>query len=181
MGAAPRLVRAAGRLLPRSGLHAAHRNRAGRTGTGISSRPRSITASFRDRCCASGKGRGGCRCFQRQPTRRSWCTARADDPSNVDALPRKARRSCRRMACDGSLSCPNPPASVFTIRMSRRGDLNRGTYTGQAGQCISSQRTTRAYDREVFLVLKEFAPSFSRGGDMRWTSSPAVHQGIAAN
>src|SRR5215469_13690690 len=23
-----------------------------------------------------------------------------------------------------------------------------------------------AYDREVFLVLKEFAPSFSRGGDM---------------
>jgi hypothetical protein len=36
------------------------------------------------------------------------------------------------------------------------GDLSCGTYTGRFG----------AYDREVFLVLKEFEPSFSRGGDM---------------
>jgi FtsP/CotA-like multicopper oxidase with cupredoxin domain len=47
------------------------------------------------------------------------------------------------------------------------GDLNRGTYTGQVGPIyIESQHDPGAYDREVFLVMKEFAPSFSRGGDM---------------
>ena len=47
------------------------------------------------------------------------------------------------------------------------GDLNRGTYTGQAGPVyIEPKNNTGAYDREVFLVLKEFAPAFSRGGDM---------------
>ena len=47
------------------------------------------------------------------------------------------------------------------------GDLNRGTYTGQAGPVyIEPENNPGAYDREVFLVLKEFAPSFSRGGDM---------------
>jgi len=48
-----------------------------------------------------------------------------------------------------------------------RGDLNRGTYTGQAGPAyIEPRNNPGAYDREVFLVMKEFAPSFSRGGDM---------------
>src|ERR1700757_4523909 len=47
------------------------------------------------------------------------------------------------------------------------GDLNRGTYTGQAGPVyIEPRDNPGAYDREVFLVLKEFAPAFSRGGDM---------------
>jgi FtsP/CotA-like multicopper oxidase with cupredoxin domain len=47
------------------------------------------------------------------------------------------------------------------------GDLNRGTYTGQAGPVyIEPQHNPGAYDREIFLVLKEFSPSFSRGGDM---------------
>ena len=46
-------------------------------------------------------------------------------------------------------------------------DLNRGTYSGQAGPVyIEPANNPGAYDREVFLVLKEFAPSFSRGGDM---------------
>jgi hypothetical protein len=46
-------------------------------------------------------------------------------------------------------------------------DLNRGTYTGQAGGVyIEPRENARAYDREVFLVLKEFEPSWSRGGDM---------------
>ena len=39
------------------------------------------------------------------------------------------------------------------------GDLNRGTYTGQAGPVYIEPK-------DVFLVMKEFAPSFSRGGDM---------------
>jgi FtsP/CotA-like multicopper oxidase with cupredoxin domain len=47
------------------------------------------------------------------------------------------------------------------------GDLNRGTYTGQVGPVyIEPKNEPGAYDREVFLVLKEFGPSFSRGGDM---------------
>jgi FtsP/CotA-like multicopper oxidase with cupredoxin domain len=46
-------------------------------------------------------------------------------------------------------------------------DLNRGTYTGQAGPVyIEPKSNPGAYDREVFLVMKEFAPAFSRGGDM---------------
>jgi FtsP/CotA-like multicopper oxidase with cupredoxin domain len=47
------------------------------------------------------------------------------------------------------------------------GDLNRGTYTGQAGAVyIEPKNNPGAYDREVFLVMKEFEPSLSRGGDM---------------
>jgi len=46
-------------------------------------------------------------------------------------------------------------------------DLNRGTYTGQAGPVyVEPKNNPGAYDREVFLVLKEFEPTFSRGGDM---------------
>ena len=46
-------------------------------------------------------------------------------------------------------------------------DLNRGTYSGQVGPVyIEPKDNPGAYDREVFLVLKEFNPSFSRGGDM---------------
>ena len=46
-------------------------------------------------------------------------------------------------------------------------DLNRGTYTGQAGPVyIEPKNNARAYDREIFLVMKEFEPAFSRGGDM---------------
>ena len=47
------------------------------------------------------------------------------------------------------------------------GNLNRGTYTGQVGPVyIEPKSEPGAYDREVFLVLKECQPSFSRGGDM---------------
>lgn len=47
------------------------------------------------------------------------------------------------------------------------GDLNRGTYTGQVGPVyIEPKNEPGSFDREVFLVLKECQPSFSRGGDM---------------
>ena len=50
-------------------------------------------------------------------------------------------------------------------------DLNRGTYTGQSGPVFIEPRLNPgAYDQEVFLVLKEFEPSFSRGGDMAMDS-----------
>ena len=46
-------------------------------------------------------------------------------------------------------------------------DLDRGTYTGQAGPVYVEPASNRGtYDREIFLVMKEFEPTFSRGGDM---------------
>jgi FtsP/CotA-like multicopper oxidase with cupredoxin domain len=46
-------------------------------------------------------------------------------------------------------------------------NLSLGTYTGQAGPVyIEPLNNPGAYDREIFLVLKEFLPSFSQGGDM---------------
>ena len=46
-------------------------------------------------------------------------------------------------------------------------NLDRGTYTGQVGPVyIEPRDNPGAYDREFFLVLKEFEPTFSRGGDM---------------
>ena len=46
-------------------------------------------------------------------------------------------------------------------------DLDRGTYTGQAGPVyVEPASDPGAYDREVFLVMKEFEPALSRGGDM---------------
>jgi len=46
-------------------------------------------------------------------------------------------------------------------------DLARGTYTGQVCPVyIEPRQNAGAYDREVFIVMKEFAPSWSRGGDM---------------
>jgi FtsP/CotA-like multicopper oxidase with cupredoxin domain len=46
-------------------------------------------------------------------------------------------------------------------------NLNAGQYSGQVGPVyIEPRHEPGAYDREVFLTLKEFAPSFSLGGDM---------------
>ncbi|NCT66104.1 MAG: multicopper oxidase domain-containing protein [Rhodanobacteraceae bacterium] len=46
-------------------------------------------------------------------------------------------------------------------------DLTRGQYSGQVGPVyIEPRHEPGAYDREVFLVLKEFDPFFSQGGDM---------------
>ena len=47
------------------------------------------------------------------------------------------------------------------------GDLSLGQYSGQVGPVyIEPERQPGAYDREVFLTLKEFEPFFSQGGDM---------------
>jgi FtsP/CotA-like multicopper oxidase with cupredoxin domain len=46
-------------------------------------------------------------------------------------------------------------------------DLRAGQYGGQVGIVyVEPKREPGDYDREVFLLLKEFEPSFSRGGDM---------------
>jgi FtsP/CotA-like multicopper oxidase with cupredoxin domain len=46
-------------------------------------------------------------------------------------------------------------------------DLDRGTYSGQSGPVyIEPRRNSGAYDREIFLTLKEFGATCSKGGDM---------------
>lgn len=46
-------------------------------------------------------------------------------------------------------------------------DLSKGQYGGLVGPVyIEPKQQAGSYDREVFLVLKEFSPALSRGGDM---------------
>jgi FtsP/CotA-like multicopper oxidase with cupredoxin domain len=48
-----------------------------------------------------------------------------------------------------------------------KADLSAGQYSGLVGPVyIESKNHLGDYDREVFLTLKEFEPTFSRGGDM---------------
>jgi FtsP/CotA-like multicopper oxidase with cupredoxin domain len=63
---------------------------------------------------------------------------------------------------------PQPAGYRFYHTHNRAGaDLSAGQYGGQVGHVyIEPKREPGNFDQEVFLVLKEFGPSFSRGGDM---------------
>src|SRR6516164_2763544 len=63
---------------------------------------------------------------------------------------------------------PNPSGLRFYHTHNRAGaDLYSGQYSGQVGPVyIEPKENPGRYDREVFLTLKEFEPTFSRGGDM---------------
>lgn len=63
---------------------------------------------------------------------------------------------------------PHPAGYRFYHTHNRAGaDLSAGLYSGQVGHVyIEPKNEPGDYDREVFLVLKEFEPTFSRGGDM---------------
>lgn len=63
---------------------------------------------------------------------------------------------------------PNPAGCRLYHTHNRAGaNLAAGQYSGEVGPVfIEARREPGRYDREVFLVLKEFEPSFSRGGDM---------------
>ena len=63
---------------------------------------------------------------------------------------------------------PGPAGLRFYhTHLSAGADLHAGQYSGQAGAVyIEPKHEAGAYDREVFLVLKEFEPFFSKGGDM---------------
>ncbi|HYV73535.1 MAG TPA: multicopper oxidase domain-containing protein [Candidatus Binatia bacterium] len=63
---------------------------------------------------------------------------------------------------------PNPSGLRFYHTHNRAGaDLYAGQYGGQVGPVyIEPKENPGRYDREVFLTLKEFEPTFSRGGDM---------------
>ena len=63
---------------------------------------------------------------------------------------------------------PQPSGFRFYHTHKRAGAyLHAGQYSGQVGPVyIEPASHPGDYDREVFLVLKEFEPSFSQGGDM---------------
>jgi FtsP/CotA-like multicopper oxidase with cupredoxin domain len=63
---------------------------------------------------------------------------------------------------------PHPSGLRFYHTHNRAGaDLHAGQYSGQVGAVyIDPKHEPGLYDREVFLVLKEFEPYFSQGGDM---------------
>jgi FtsP/CotA-like multicopper oxidase with cupredoxin domain len=63
---------------------------------------------------------------------------------------------------------PRPSGFRFYHTHNRAGaDLGAGQYSGQVGPVyIEPKSSPGNYDREVFLVMKEFEPRFSRGGDM---------------
>jgi FtsP/CotA-like multicopper oxidase with cupredoxin domain len=89
-------------------------------------------------------------------------------PTDVDGAaeegtPFVPARGMRRIAFT-----PRPAGFRFYHTHNRAGaDLHAGQYSGQVGPVyIEPKHEPGSYDREVFLVLKEFEPSFSRGGDM---------------
>jgi FtsP/CotA-like multicopper oxidase with cupredoxin domain len=63
---------------------------------------------------------------------------------------------------------PKPAGLRFYHTHNRAGaNLAAGQYSGQMGPVyIEPRENPGRYDREVFLTMKEFAPSFSQGGDM---------------
>ena len=63
---------------------------------------------------------------------------------------------------------PGPSGFRFYHTHARAGsNLYAGQYSGQVGLVyIEPKHEPGRYDREVFLTLKEFEPTFSRGGDM---------------
>jgi FtsP/CotA-like multicopper oxidase with cupredoxin domain len=89
-------------------------------------------------------------------------------PSNVDGSAEEGTPFVPAHGMSRIAFVPRPRGFRFYHTHVMAGnDLARGTYTGQSGPVyIEPKNNPGAHDREVFLVLKEFAPTFSRGGDM---------------
>lgn len=85
------------------------------------------------------------------------------DGSAEEGTPFISSRGKRRI-----VFTPRPSGFRFYHTHNRAAaDLHAGQYSGQVGPVyIEPKHEPGNYDREVFLVLKEFEPSLSRGGDM---------------
>jgi FtsP/CotA-like multicopper oxidase with cupredoxin domain len=85
------------------------------------------------------------------------------DGSHEEGTPYVPAHGSRRIAF-----VPGPAGYRFYhTHVTAGSDLTAGQYSGQVGPVyIEPRREPGRYDREVFLVLKEFGPSLSRGGDM---------------
>jgi FtsP/CotA-like multicopper oxidase with cupredoxin domain len=71
---------------------------------------------------------------------------------------------------------PKPSGFRFYHTHVRAGsDLSRGQYSGLVGPVyIEPKDNPGRYDREVFMTMKEFEPTFSQGGDMNFLSPAAT-------
>ncbi|MHB8530889.1 MAG: multicopper oxidase family protein, partial [Caulobacteraceae bacterium] len=85
------------------------------------------------------------------------------DGSAEEGTPHIPARGSRQIAFT-----PGPAGLRFYHTHLRAGaNLEMGQYGGEVGPVyIEPRREPGRYDREVFLTLKEFEPSLSRGGDM---------------
>ena len=85
------------------------------------------------------------------------------DGAAEEGTPYIPARGLRRIAFT-----PGPAGFRFYhTHLRAGGNLSAGQYSGQVGPVyIEPKREPGTHDREVFLVLKEFEPFFSRGGDM---------------
>jgi FtsP/CotA-like multicopper oxidase with cupredoxin domain len=89
-------------------------------------------------------------------------------PSDVDGAAEEGSRAVPPNSMIRETFTPGPSGLRFYHTHVRAGaDLSRGQYSGQVGPVyIEPKANPGAYDQEIFLVLKEFAPTFSRGGDI---------------
>jgi FtsP/CotA-like multicopper oxidase with cupredoxin domain len=85
------------------------------------------------------------------------------DGAEEEGTPFIPARGMRRIAFT-----PGPAGLRFYhTHLHANANLERGQYNGQVGPVyIEPKQNPFSYDREVFLVLKEFEPELSRGGDM---------------
>ena len=89
-------------------------------------------------------------------------------PTNIDGAaeegtPYIPAHGSRRIAFTPDL----PGLRFYHSHLRAGADLSLGQYSGQVGPLYIEPRDDPGrYDQEVFLTLKEFEPSFSRGGDM---------------
>jgi len=95
------------------------------------------------------------------------------DGSAEEGTPYIPARSMRR-----EVFVPKPAGLRFYHTHTIAGaNLNAGQYSGQVGPVyIEPKEKLTGYDREEFLVLKEFEPYFMRGGDMSsdFLSGPVI-------
>jgi FtsP/CotA-like multicopper oxidase with cupredoxin domain len=85
------------------------------------------------------------------------------DGASEEGTPFIPARGMRRIAFT-----PGPAGLRFYhTHLAAGSDLSSGQYSGQVGPVyIEPRHEPGRYDREVFLTLKEFQPTLSRGGDM---------------
>jgi len=88
-------------------------------------------------------------------------------PSDVDGAEEEGSPLVLPGATLRETFTPGPSGFRFYHTHVRAGsDLDRGLYSGLVGAVfIEPKDNPGAYDQEIFLVLKEFGPSLSRGGD----------------
>jgi FtsP/CotA-like multicopper oxidase with cupredoxin domain len=85
------------------------------------------------------------------------------DGAAEEGTPYIPARGARRIAFT-----PGPPGLRFYhTHLTAGANLESGQYSGQVGPLyIEPRNDPGRFDREVFLTLKEFQPTLSRGGDM---------------